>query len=370
MSPLWRSNTDKQLKTIHKRPSPKHSKVNQSLARGLIFRKHRQFPQQIIFCNAIKGISLFISHSRKITASMTVEAAVVLPLFLFFFLNMSCAIEFIRLHGNLELALWDVGSRMAVYGYTLSEDAQENEDRQEYAVTGHEQTETKKEETEETEKWWAELADIAFSYTYVKNEIVKYVGSSYLDEAPIVNGVDGLQFWESEIFTKDDFVEIIVTYRTKPFSSIVGFKPFRMANRYYGHLWTGYRIPGTDTTADTEDCVYITENGVVYHEDPNCSHLALSIQEVSLRKAYESRNANGEKYIACSLCGKRGDQEGVSGKQENGGILNGMNLIVYITEDGNSIHYTRDCSGLKRTVYAVIRKEAENYRPCQRCANG
>ena len=81
---------------------------------------------------------------------MTVEASIVLPLFLFFFLNLGCAIEMIRLHGNLQLALWQIGSKMAVYGYALDSG----------------------EQPENSDGWWRDLAGIAVSATYVKGQII------------------------------------------------------------------------------------------------------------------------------------------------------------------------------------------------------
>ena len=50
---------------------------------------------------------------------MTVEASIVLPLILFFFMNLASSIEMIRLHGNLQLALWETGNELIVYGYAL-----------------------------------------------------------------------------------------------------------------------------------------------------------------------------------------------------------------------------------------------------------
>lgn len=331
MSPLWTSSKVKQPITNQKRPSPKRISVYRSFAQSLLFCRHIKNSQSKINCDAIKGISLFISFPRQVEASMTVEAAVVLPLFLFFFLNLSCAIELIRLHGNLEFALCDIGNRMAVYGYVLAE-------------TGQEQPEVK-------DELLGELKDVAFSYTYIKNEIINYVGEHYLEESPIADGIKGLQFWESEIFDGQDCFEILVTYKVAPFSNAVGFGSFRMANRYYGHLWNGYHIPGTEDKSENAGRVYIAENGIVYHEDENCSYLFLSVRMVSLQEAYESRNIEGRKYTPCMRC-------------KNGAVGGD----VYITEDGDNIHYKKNCAGLKRTVRMLLKEDARKYRACNRCA--
>lgn len=334
MSPLWKIQNVKQLQLINRKPSPKQYSYNRSFARNSgIYRKRYslQNGNYHIKHSAIKGISLFISRSPQLEASMTVEAAIVLPLFLFFFLNLSCAIELIRLHDNLEFALRDVGNRMSVYGYVLEEQGVEA--------------------AKSDEGLWEELKDVAFSYTFVKKEMVRYVGESYLQESPVVEGANGLQFWESEIFGEDDCIEIIATYRVSPFVGTVGFGSFCMANRYYGHVWSGYRIPGVDSEQESE-IVYVAENGVVYHESKNCSYLFLSVRGVSLAEARESHNTGGERYTPCMRCFK----------EEN------LTETVYITEDGENIHCRKDCGSLRRTVYTLAREDAKKYRACGRCA--
>ena len=70
--------------------------------------------------NFIKRISLLILPRTPVKASMTVETALVLPLFCFFMIHMGSAIEMMRLHGNLEVALWDAGRQVGIYGGILS----------------------------------------------------------------------------------------------------------------------------------------------------------------------------------------------------------------------------------------------------------
>ena len=51
---------------------------------------------------------------------MTVEAAILLPVFLFFFLNLLSFLEILRLHGKIEMGLWDVGSDLCLYSYAFT----------------------------------------------------------------------------------------------------------------------------------------------------------------------------------------------------------------------------------------------------------
>lgn len=311
---LWKHKRN--LLTNPQRPSPKHD--NETVRNRV----------------SIERVSLPASARAKLSAGMTVEAAMVLPLFLFFFLNLSCAIEMIRLHGNLELALWNAGNRLCLYGYVLG--------------SGEEAA---RKAAEEDHGWWEEAAGFALSYTCIKSEIVNYAGETYLEESPLSHGTAGLQFWESDIPADDDTVDILMTYQVSPWADIPFVRPFRMQNRYYGHLWTGYAIPGNPgEQGGAADLVYITDNAAVYHESLECTHLKLSVWEVTMEEAAGSRNESGERYKSCSKCRGRPFQG-----------------TVFIAREGDFYHYDRGCPGLKRTIHTIARQQAKDYRPCSRC---
>lgn len=326
MSFLWGKNKSNSL-TDYGNPSPTDQDIGTSFAQNL---KKSAY-------NFIEKASLCAFLTRKLHGGMTVEAAVALPVFLFFLLNLGCAIEMIRLHGNLQMALWETGHRLAVYGYALDD----------------EET-LRSMEAEDGNSWWRGMAGIAFSYTYIKNQIVDYLGEKYLETSPLSRGTEGLQFWESEVLHHNDEMEIVLTYGVSPWCSLAGFLPFRMANRYYAHIWNGYDIVGGSGGNEEElITVYVTETGKVYHMDRNCTHLCLSIREIAAGTEGSYRNENGGKYSECEKC--RGET---------------MAGVLYITREGDSFHYSRACSGLKRTVAAILLKDADGYRPCSRCSGG
>lgn len=317
MSSLWELKLKTILHNKRKEPSPTYPEHISGFAQNpeISFddRKRRRVQRHF----PIKRISLLISLRSRVEAGMTVEAAVVLPLFLFFLLNLSCAIELIRLHGNLQLALWETGSRLAVYGYALED---------------------------------SEVASL-FSWFYIREQLEEYAGEKYLDNSPLKDGSSSLMMWESDIFSSEDELDVIVTYAVSPWSSLSGFSSFRMANRYYAHIWNGYGIPENPEQSQREpDIVYMTENGEVYHEDRNCTHIKLSVREVSRTEAELSANQWGRSYSPCERC-----------KPEP------ANLTLYITEEGERYHSDRNCSGLKRTVFSVLRSSVSGYRACSRC---
>ena len=260
----------------------------------------------------IEGISLFSSLRRgKVLASMTVEAAVLLPLVMFFFLHIMGAIEMLRLHGKLSLALWECGNQLTVYS----------------AMPG---------ELEER------IPDIAVSYLYVGNRVKAFLGKEYLENSPIVQGCRGLNYLSSSY--EEDCIDIGVTYQVMPPISLFPFGYMRMVNRYYGRAWTGF-----DVEKELK-YVYVTLYGAVWHETAECTHIFITIQDTDRNSIQWLRNVAGKKYTVCELCR---DEETTE--------------TVYYTEQGTHYHNSRKCSSLTRYISAVLWQEDLPYRPCSRC---
>lgn len=277
------------------------------------------------------GASAVLFH-KKCRGSMTVEAALVLPLFLFFLLNLLWIIEIFSLHSTLLASLREVGRELSVYAYAYDSMVQEEED------SGLE----------------ALVENAAFSYLYVKNRVEALAGSEYLDSSPLTNGRDSLVYIESSILQEGDILDLVVTYEVSPLVNIIGFSPGRFYNRYYGRAWTGYDVGGdADTGAGDTEYVYVAENAAVYHLSKDCTHIKLTISECDVWKLQGLRNDYGGKYYPCELCVG-------SGATEEGNF--------YIAKNGDRYHRYLQCSGLKRTVTVMLREEAEKlYRVCSRC---
>lgn len=302
MALLWSEKTNLKLFIISGNPSPTNKPNPKDFAQNLL--------------RSIKGLSLFTAFSKKLKAGMTVEAAVVLPVFLLFVLNLASLIEMMRLHGNLEFALWGTGNEAALYGSVLED----------------------------------ETASSVLSVLYIKNQIVETLGSEYLEQSPLRDGVSGLQVWTNLLQGEKDILDVTITYSVAPLSGFIGFPAFQMKNCYYAHLWNGYEIP---ENAMAGEIVYVAETGTVYHKSRNCTHLLLSVQQVDAAEVEERRNQWGRTYGACERC--------THGKMPDS---------VYITDEGECYHYSQGCSGLKRTVHAVTLAEAQGkYRCCSRCGD-
>lgn len=252
---------------------------------------------------------------RRLKAGMTVEAALVLPLCLFFLLNLGCVLEVIRLHNNLQLALLETGSKVSLHGA---------------GVGGNE-------------------AASLLSGAYVHGGLTAYLGTAYLDGSPLTYGSRGLQLLGSGMLASGDELDITLTYSVSPMIKLVGFGRFRMVNHYYAHLWNGYDV---SKSAAVDERVFVAQSGEVWHRDRNCTYLQLSVRQVRGTEIGKERNQWGRRYDACGTCA-------------GGAVPN----VLYVTSDGNSYHHRPDCPGIKRTVRSLTKGAAEErgYRRCSRC---
>ncbi len=294
----------------------------------------------------INGIKRTFLHPIK--GSMTVETAMVLPLFLVFFVNLASSIEMIRLHSNISFALWDTGKKISYYGSFLSNPIKSlGKTGHNALTTGDDSGLRTEEEKDMADTLLGELGDLVISYTYIKNKVVDKLGNDYLESSPLTGDIS---FWESDLF-KDDVVDITMTYKVSPPIMPEELIGFRMYNRYYAHIWNGYDVSGEGNEKEDDRIVYITKDSEVYHTNVNCTYLKLSVRPTAYSSLGEERNSDGGRYGRCLICG-----------------WGAAPAVVYICDEGGKYHYSRSCFTLRRSYSAVSLKSVRNtHRPCSRC---
>lgn len=264
-----------------------------------------------------------VSRVPSFYGSITMETAFVLPLFLFFCIQMISFISLIQVHSVLEAALHQETAQAALYAYAY-------------------------------DKFGIDMQSGAgdlLGDIYIKNRVIQRAGEEYLDRSMIVGGSRGIHIMYTEDEDVQETVDIILFYQVKPAVDLLGFSQFTMANRCRMKAWTGYQTENeTLSEKDAEEMVYVTETGTVYHKRRNCSHLALSVREVKTNNVGILRNENGAKYYPCEGCGKSAGN------------------TVYLTDQGNRYHTSLSCSGLKRTISIIPISEAGGRGLCSRCS--
>ncbi len=253
----------------------------------------------------------------QVNAGMTLEAALVLPIFLFFILNMFSVMEMLRLYGNVAWAMNTVGGKVSLYGYLQEEP--------------------------ETDVDLGMLGDVAFTYLYFKGEMLDVLGEDYVNSSPMAGGTEGIWFSKSKIM-EEDLLEIVAVYEMEVPFKLGPLGKVRVYNSYKSRAWTGYDVAQGKQ-------VYIMETGEVYHLSAECPYVDLSIQKVSFNLVRELKNRSGKYYKSCELCGEKPGN------------------AAWITDYGERYHKQQDCSGIKRTAHQMSEEEAkkQGYGLCSKC---
>lgn len=288
-----------------------------------------QGSQSILFsCRSIKRVSYSILRgicSVRTKGSMTLEAAFVLPFFLFAVINILYSVSIIGTQSRINSALHQTGNKMAFAGYVYEH------------MAGSVLPDS--------------LAGVAMTELYARGQILEYVGRDYLEQSCVSGGTSGLSFAGSSVMGDGDVIDLNITYKVRPFVDIMSFGGFTMSQRYYGRAWTGYDVTQYVSDPQMEDpMVYITETGTVYHTDRNCTYLNPSVESVPAIIVEDRRNGSGGRYYACEICGA--------------GIGSGQ---VYITGEGSRYHNSISCPGLKRTIYTVPLSQVGARGRCSKC---
>ena len=240
--------------------------------------------------------------------SITMEAAVVIPVFFFAILCMMYLFEVMAIQSSISSASQCVGKAWAEESY---------------------------------------LSPVVFPRELEK-ELIRVIGKEKLDSSIIANGSEGISCEYSKANLKTAVLNMNVRYQIE-----IPVMMFRLPIRTYEERlrvkgWTG--DIGLSDDEEDEMYVYITDYGSVYHQSLACSYLELTIRGISVNKLYNERNEYGAIYYRCEKCGDL-PKEGV----------------VYVTDYGNRYHTTLSCSGLKRTIHIVKLSEVNGLGGCSKC---
>ncbi len=252
-----------------------------------------------------------ISERASLSASLTVEASLVLPVFFYLMIGVLGFVQFMGQAGSMEQALYKTAKEMAVYAY-----ASENGDGKNSGLNGE--------------------ISVAYAYAALQKE---------------AKGLKGFHLGYSS-FMEQEEIDLVASYRIGSKVPFFTFGNPQILQRACVRAWTGGDFrKEREIWKDQkkEGTVYITEYGSVYHKSRQCTHLKLSIQQTSVKQAAQKRNRYGEKYYACSCCKA------------------GTGPVVYITDMGNRYHANLSCGGLKRTIKETSISEAGHLRPCSKC---
>ena len=243
-------------------------------------------------------------HRIPSAASLTVEASLVLPIFLFAVLTIAYAGLLVRTQDEVRHAMTR----------TVSEASAE-------AGAG--------------------FSDLLKSEPYYRGKL-----ALYLEDSTVTMSLLGSSFLK-----ENEEIDLVVSYTTKlPFPLFGFFHPV-FQERVHSRAFVG--VDKRDSTEKEDDViVYITPSGRVYHRDKNCTYLKLSVSQVLFGDIARLRNSGGGLYKPCHRCA---------------GAEPSPDAKVYITNYGDRYHTNRGCSEIKRTIQEILLSEVGNRSPCSKC---
>ena len=180
--------------------------------------------------------------------SLTLEAAIVVPIFFFAILCLVYLLEMMAIQTTVRNELYNAGKEAARQAYTGA-----------------------------------------------------IISSSELERLIIENaGIEEIDCSATEINRITGVMELSVKYKVKVPILIFRITPITCEEKLKVKGWTGYVSTAKDMKG--QDMVYITETGIVYHRDATCTYLDMSIHSVREKELEQLRNHSGGKYYACEEC--------------------------------------------------------------------
>jgi len=285
------------------------------------------------------------SNIRSLKASLTVEAALVMPMFLYFMIAFLYFLQIFTLQEQIQSVITKMGFNLAKMAYVYDDFAGEAETLN-FGVMIFDT---------EFNLNLQEMASEIASGNVLKRYAGKYLNTDQINRSCIKDGFEGISFFGSNILEEEDCIDIIVRYKIKLPIKLFVLKDMPMTQRVRLRAWTGYEVSASYTMDEEEKdiSVYITETGSVYHKSKTCSHIKLSVSAVTGIPS-NLRNSNGAKYYPCEACCSKN--------------MDNM-ATYYITSDGTRYHSIKSCSKIKRNVKEIPFSEIGSRAPCKRCGN-
>lgn len=241
--------------------------------------------------------------------SLTLEAAIVVPLFFFAMLCLAYLLEMMAIQTTVRNALYSAGKEAAQQAY----------------------------------------AGAVLMSGELEQKIIENIGREQLEKSVVSGGASGIDCSKTVCNRITDVMNLQVQYQVEIPILMFRITPVTCEETLRVKGWTGYVSAIEDVTR--EDTVYVTDTGIMYHQDADCTYLDMSIRSVHAENIEELRNQSGGIYYACESCGEdKTDSE-----------------VRYITDYGTRYHTSLECKKIHRNVYAISIDEAYGLGGCSKC---
>jgi len=278
---------------------------------------------------------------KYISASATVEGALVIPLFVYATVAIIFMLYVFMIRTQVNNALYNTVRKINRYAYISESVKTISENDKDSVISSLKNTGEN-----------ADMCRSVISMAEVTAVFIEEIGMSYAEDNYITGGNAGWVFAGSQILENGSQINITLTYLVKNPFNIWGKQGIYIREHCITDAWLGEDKCSYEPSdyADGDTYVYITENGTVFHTNIDCTYLSHQIKSASISDILQLRNEAGAKYYKCSRC-------------------EGESSTVYYTPYGRSYHTSAACDALSHNITKIKREIAERtMRCCIKCA--
>ena len=246
----------------------------------------------------------------RLTASATVESAILIPIFIFSILSIISTIFMVGIELEVREALVSSVRQSVGLPYLLSL------------------------------KGGSRESINILTRARLKLGVKRSLASRESVNKMIDGGIGGISISNLEAVGEDYLIKLKINYKLKlPISFITG-NGVRVRQEVYNYAWVGDRGLNSSGKKD-EKMVYITPQGRVYHEDRACPYLQPKISKITRLAIDKEKNYKGEIYRPCESCTK----SSLKYKDDN--------YTVYVSKYGDRFHINHKCKKINHEIIAI-----------------
>ena len=266
----------------------------------------------------------------KKEGSLTIEAAMALPLFIFFMILMMMPMEIMNIDRQVQTALEGVGEDLSQYAYLLQRG--------------------KEDKPESTSKMTGIQKEIL---TSLAGEGVLFYARKRVEDKVDMRRIEGISFSRSSVLRDDKTIDLIMNYQVKLPFSVFGLKSVPMTARSTRRAWIGKEGGKGEQGMESEEIVYVGKGSTRYHMVRTCHYLYNDLKSVSRDEVVNMRNLSGSTYKPCSRCQPKKEGDGP----------------VYIMPSGEKYHTDQNCSSIISYASAVSLETVRHLGACSYCSH-
>lgn len=265
--------------------------------------------------------------------SITLEAAVALPLFMLAMLSIIYIMNIIYLQTSIQIAMEETARDISKTAYITSEF---------YAHT-----------TDDDYSIIENIGARAITIPYIKDIFLEGDMRNLLNQSYVAGGADGISFDFTSIDMENSTIDIVASYTISiPFlpDNLISLK---LSNHCYMRIYMGKDMKKEQQEAFIY--VYYTVNGSVLHTNKYCQYLLNYSEALRYNSAAKLYSPD-----ICLLCSSNITIEDL--REEN--------PVVYLTSNHEVFHLNLDCQAFTKDVFRQKRTSLENEDICQQCLKG